>query len=678
MKYFLLCSFILYCTLLQAKNFESRSHTVSGSVSGIVWHDENINGMIDQGEDVFPQIPVFLFTCTGQFTDAVLTQNDGSFTFSGIPNENYKIFVSTSGINSFYSFTILDPSTDNQVASTGYSDCFSLVDESLEIHAGLAILGSVGDKVWDDLNGNGLQEINEPGIPNVEVELVNVYSSSIIQTTTTTSNGIYLFNNLIPGDYFIRFIPPSGYQKTIINSSDTHINSNITDANGDFTTDAFNLSPTANVFDLDAGFYRCAKICGIIYYDGNVSDSIDSEENGVNGLEVRLWKIDGQDSIIFDTKITAHQPDSPSNDGYYEFCVPPGIYYSEVVINSITHLMPGLPFATSNPDTYNHYFLSGSRLITNHRVLKSGDNFCHINTGLFCPAYISGVVWLDSSQDGLRENTEVVMSGITAHLCYPDGSVVAHTLTDESGFCFFDQVRPGEYFIKYFSVPALTFTTPFAGIQTVDSDVTGAFGDGTTNFFILGPCDTMRNIDAGTTYAVLPVFWKDISVKSTATSNLVSWTVASEINVSHYLIAKYEHENNQWRECGEVAAFGFSKERSYSYEDLATESGQNIYKIIAVDFDGKRQVSPLASVFRTERQAELKISPNPASESVVISIPDTGMIRIYNSIGKIVGEYSFNKGQSEINVQNFPQGSYRAILFVDGKVVSSQAFNVVK
>ena len=102
MKYFLLCSFILYCTLLQAKNFESRSHTVSGSVSGIVWHDENINGMIDQGEDVFPQIPVFLFTCTGQFTDAVLTQNDGSFTFSGIPNENYKIFVSTSGINSFY------------------------------------------------------------------------------------------------------------------------------------------------------------------------------------------------------------------------------------------------------------------------------------------------------------------------------------------------------------------------------------------------------------------------------------------------------------------------------------------------------------------------------------------------------------------------------------------------
>ena len=95
-------------------------------------------------------------------------------------------------------------------------------------------------------------------------------------------------------------------------------------------------------------------------------------------------------------------------------------------------------------------------------------------------------------------------------------------------------------------------------------------------------------------------------------------------------------------------------------------------------YDGKSQVRSLSSVFRTERHAELKISPTPASESVVISIPDTGMIRIYNSIGKIVGEYSFNKGQSEINVQNFPQGSYRAILFVDGKMVSSQAFNVVK
>lgn len=678
MKYYLLCSFILYCTLLQAKNFESRLHNVSGSVSGIVWHDENINGMIDQGEGVFSQIPVFLFTCTGQFADAILTQNDGSFTFSGISNGNYKIFVSTSGINSFYSFTILDPSTDNQVASTGYSDCFSLVDESLEIHAGLAILGSVGDKVWDDLNGNGLQEINEPGIPNVEVELVNVYSSSIIQTTTTTSNGIYLFNNLIPGDYFLRFIPPSGYQKTIINSSDTHINSNITDANGDFTTDAFNLSSTTNLFDLDAGFYKCAKICGTVYYDYNVSDSLDSDENGVNGLEVRLWKIDGQDSIIFDSKLTAHQPGSPSNDGYYEFCVPPGIYYTEVLLNSITHLMPGLPFATSNPDTYNHYFLSGSRLITIQKVLQSGDNYCKINAGLFCPSYVSGQVWLDASQDGLRDNTEVVMPGITAHLCYLDGTVVAHTVSDEAGFCSFDQVRPGEYFIKYFIDASLTFTTPLTGLQTIDSDVTGAYGDGTTNYFNLGICDTMRNIDAGTTYKVLPVFWKDISVKSTSTTNLLTWTVESEINVSHYLVSKYKKEYNQWRDCGEVAAFGFSKERSYSFEDIDIENGQNIYKIIAVDYDGKRQVSPLASVNRTERQTELNITPNPASESVVISIPDSGMIRIYNSIGQMVGEYSLNTGQSEINVQNFPQGSYKTLLYVDGKVVSSQTLNVVK
>src|SRR5690606_21141760 len=38
-------------------------------------------------------------------------------------------------------------------------------------------------------------------------------------TTTTDSNGYYIFDQLPPGDYAIQFVPPSGYTYTIRDSS---------------------------------------------------------------------------------------------------------------------------------------------------------------------------------------------------------------------------------------------------------------------------------------------------------------------------------------------------------------------------------------------------------------------------------------------------------------------------
>ena len=64
--------------------------------------------------------------------------------------------------------------------------------------------------VWDDVDRNGMQDVDEMGVPNVTV---NLYDSAneLINTTITDENGLYLFNNLTPGDYYAEIVPPVGF-----------------------------------------------------------------------------------------------------------------------------------------------------------------------------------------------------------------------------------------------------------------------------------------------------------------------------------------------------------------------------------------------------------------------------------------------------------------------------------
>lgn len=72
---------------------------------------------------------------------------------------------------------------------------------------------SIGDFVWNDLNGNGIYDPGEPGIENVLVEL---FKEGISQgTTLTNASGNYLFSELTPGNFHVKFYLPTGYIFTL-------------------------------------------------------------------------------------------------------------------------------------------------------------------------------------------------------------------------------------------------------------------------------------------------------------------------------------------------------------------------------------------------------------------------------------------------------------------------------
>ena len=69
---------------------------------------------------------------------------------------------------------------------------------------------SIGDRVWNDADADGIQDTAEAGIPDVTVELYDS-GGSLTATTTTGTDGLYAFSNLAPGDYYLVFVAPSGY-----------------------------------------------------------------------------------------------------------------------------------------------------------------------------------------------------------------------------------------------------------------------------------------------------------------------------------------------------------------------------------------------------------------------------------------------------------------------------------
>jgi len=97
---------------------------------------------------------------------------------------------------------------------------------------------AVGDRVWNDLNANGIQDANEPGIEGITVNLwtnVNNAPGSIIKTTTTNAAGNYLFTNIVPGTYWLQFVLPDAISSWIFalqnQGTDDAIDSDA-DANG--------------------------------------------------------------------------------------------------------------------------------------------------------------------------------------------------------------------------------------------------------------------------------------------------------------------------------------------------------------------------------------------------------------------------------------------------------------
>lgn len=74
----------------------------------------------------------------------------------------------------------------------------------------------IGNRVWSDLNGNGIQDADEPGIGNVGLVLYDAEGTLVATTTSATSAdsdllGTYQFDDLSPDTAYVLVIDPAAF-----------------------------------------------------------------------------------------------------------------------------------------------------------------------------------------------------------------------------------------------------------------------------------------------------------------------------------------------------------------------------------------------------------------------------------------------------------------------------------
>ncbi|MGB5597988.1 MAG: SdrD B-like domain-containing protein, partial [Thiothrix litoralis] len=419
-------------------------YIAAGSVGNYVWHDLNADGIQGNGETGVANVAVRLLDGNGIVLDTTTTDANGRYTFNGLSQGDYQVvFVKP---DSYLTFSAAgqgaDTTKDADITNplSGSSAVFTLApgQSNPDIDAGLIRAASLGDTVWFDTNGNGVQDAGEPGVAGVTVEL-KLADGTVVDTKTTDATGNYLFTGVMPGDYEVAFTLPSGMAFTATGQGAD--DSKDSDVAGDGTV-AVTLTSGENDLSVDAGILP-AEITGRVWIDNTTQNGLDDgvvAEEGVVGVNVNLIDTATGNAIMTTTT---------GADGVYNFTgVPAGNYRIEVVEPA------NMGFVTANQGTNDA--VDSDVDVQDGRspafTVNSGDSVTDIDAGIE-PGELGDRVWLDENNNGVQDSGEPGVANVVVTLVNSDGVIVDTKTTDAAGFYNFTGVLPADYTVN-FALPA--------------------------------------------------------------------------------------------------------------------------------------------------------------------------------------------------------------------------------
>jgi hypothetical protein len=496
--------------------------TALSSLGDFVWYDINKNGIQEAGEAGVPGITATLYNATtGAVIKTTTTDGTGRYLFTDLPNGSYS--VGFSSLPSGYVFTGRDLTTDaldsDVDPSTGRTGTYTITTPgtNLTVDAGIFATpnvnnakATIGDKVWNDVNGNGIQDAGEPGVAGVTVTLYAGDGTTVIGTTTTDGAGNYIFTNLDAGNYVVGFSNlPAGFVFTTQNAgTDPTKDSNPNTGTG--KTAPITLAAGEINLTIDAGIRATVAKSALgdrVWFDNNANGIQDAGETGAGGVSVTLYN--GAGAILATTVTDA--------TGLYLFPdLDPGTY-----VVGFSNLPAGYTATTQNAagsTAANNSDADAFTLLTGNIVLPASTTDLTWDLGIISTsrAALGNYVWLDANNNGIQDATERGAPGVTVTLYNSSNVAIASTVTDASGMYMFNNLNPGVYTVGFSNIPVNTsFTTKnAAGSNTANnSDVN--VGTGRTDAVTLAAGQIRTDVDAGlvSNFAAVGDFvWYDVNV----------------------------------------------------------------------------------------------------------------------------------------------------------------------
>ena len=208
--------------------------TATGAIGDHLWVDADGDGLHDSGEAALAGVLVELYAdpdgdgVYDSLVGSTISDNAGNYIFDGIPPGAYVVVV-----NGGVAPTGFNQSGDPDQPGGSCADCDNrttaaiiLAPGDVYVNADFGYLPSsgytIGDTIYQDLNGSGGYNSGEPGIPGVSVTLIRdtngdgiwdadgednlpstVDDEPIIATDLSDGSGLYSFSGLPDGNYVV-------------------------------------------------------------------------------------------------------------------------------------------------------------------------------------------------------------------------------------------------------------------------------------------------------------------------------------------------------------------------------------------------------------------------------------------------------------------------------------------
>lgn len=415
------------------------------AISGYVYRDNNNNAIKDISEQGIAGVRI---TLTGTSLDnqtvnkTVSSASSGLYQFVGIPASNgtgYKIKETQPAkiVDGKDSLGSLGGTLGNDVFTNVVTPA-NVIATNYNFGEGQDINSALSGRVYVDKNGDGLFNTNEIGIANVTLTLKgkNNLGNVVFRETTTDVNGQYSFVNLLPSDndgYSITQTHPVDYSDGFESTNDGIVaNSNVSDV-----LIAIQLATNETLENLNFGELVKSSISGYVFVDANSNGLKEQEEKPLSGVVVNL---SGNDYV---NTVVSLQATTDIN-GHYLFAnlTPSDNLGYRITQQHPTDYVDGLESKAGAIITG-----SDSSDMIDNIIIVGNENMEDFNFAEQPKSSLSGFVYLDNNNNGLKEINESALSGVELQLTgfNNKGEAISETTsTDINGLYLFENLFPSD------------------------------------------------------------------------------------------------------------------------------------------------------------------------------------------------------------------------------------------
>lgn len=410
----------------QGSAFSTVSAGRDGRITGVVFFDENADGVMSEAEKSrYAGMTVSLMTTSMEAVSTCRTDGSGRYEFSGISGGEYLLqfeagdkLVFSSGEG--YTQHVISGVEDKQYGVSGalrfdgdHTDYVVNAGCIYAAHAFGAVYEKTGEGALRGFDGLNI-DIMAVGAPDEEPVVV-----------MTDAAGAFRLTGLLPGEYDLTIALPEGYLCAA--AQDGVIKRRVTLAQGEeYAIGEFTIALEASV-------------SGGVYVDQDADGLFSEYAEALAGVPVALLLHEDGHTLEIARTMT-------DEAGGYAFT---GLYDGEYSV--LFELSGEWTFTRFGEDSlvYGAVSSSGS---TSSFTLLPGMHAEHVSAGATLPASLEVFVFADEHADGLKGVYDVGLAGVMLSLIRQENGEDAQEITMETGkdgTVRFEGVAPGEYVLAY-------------------------------------------------------------------------------------------------------------------------------------------------------------------------------------------------------------------------------------